>query len=116
MIEYIERDKALNASKIVYIEYIELDYDGYEEADADNIPVVLKKDIEAIPAADVKPVVRGKWEEDRVDKWRCSCCKVGNNYAYSYNVRNGYVLQDNYCPNCGADMKTANEESVNNEA
>lgn len=60
MADYIERDAALNASKIVYIEYIEIDGNGYEDGNADEIPVVFKRDIEAIPAADVVPVVRCK--------------------------------------------------------
>lgn len=108
MKDYIERDDALNASKIVYIEYIELDYDGYEEADADNIPIVLKKDIEAIPAADVKPVVYGRWIKITNDLASCSVC--GDYISFAINC--GY----NYCPNCGADMKTVSEEDVNNEA
>lgn len=58
--DYIKRSDALNASKIVYIEYIEIDGDGYEDGNADEIPVVFKRDIEAIPAADVVPVVRCK--------------------------------------------------------
>lgn len=57
MSDYISREAVLNASKIVYIEYIEIDGDGYEDGNADEIPVVFKRDIEAIPAADVRPVV-----------------------------------------------------------
>ena len=106
MTDYIERNKALSASKIVYIEYIELDDDGYEEVDADNIPIVLKKDIEAIPAADVKPVLHGEWISQEVEAIfrcrRCSCCNEFSPVGF-------------YCYNCGADMKTDNEESVNNE-
>lgn len=60
MADYIRRDDALGASRIVYIEYLETDDDGYVEGDIDTIPVVFKKDIEAIPAADVVEVVRCK--------------------------------------------------------
>jgi len=54
--------------------------------------------IAEIPAADVRPVVRGKWK--RVDPrstvvtFRCSEC---NYYAH--------VNATNFCPNCGADMR-----------
>lgn len=66
--EYIEREAALNASKIVYIEYIEVDGEGYEDGNADNIPVVFKKDIEALPAADVVEVVRCKDCKHRLER------------------------------------------------
>ena len=71
--------------------------------------------LESIPAADVRPVVRGKWilykDRDSTGKfeyvqWSCSACKS--------NVRTGQPRFDstlrerprfNYCPNCGADMR-----------
>ena len=78
--EYIAREAALNASKIVYIEYIEVDGEGYEEGNADDIPVVFKKDIEAIPAADVRPVVRCKdcvhYDKGKNDSESWMYCKV----------------------------------------
>ena len=100
MAEYIEREAALNASKIVYIEYLELDGEGYEEGGAEVIPVVFKKDIAVLPAADVKPVVRGEWitAKDKGDCcYRCSECGF---------MRDAYLLDvANFCPNCGADMR-----------
>ena len=50
-----------------------------------------------------KAVRHGKWIRDGIDKWRCSLCGAGNNYAYEWSVR-GEKMQDNYCPNCGARM------------
>ena len=48
-----------------------------------------------IPAADVKPVVRGEWMNDtRYSGWTCSNCDYHDGNA-----------TDNYCPNCGADMR-----------
>jgi rubrerythrin len=51
----------------------------------------------AIPAADVRPVVRGKWRpySPLTDTYECDKC--------------GYQVIDesfrtNFCPNCGADM------------
>ena len=46
-----------------------------------------------LEAADVRPVVRGKWI---INGWsiRCSECR----YDMLFSVRN-------FCPNCGADMR-----------
>jgi ribosomal protein S14 len=54
------------------------------------------------PAADVRPVVRGEWEEEdsASNRWsfRCSVCgKGGRGYKF------------NFCSNCGADMREAND-------
>ena len=53
-----------------------------------------------IPAADVRPVVRGKWSTVYDDFMKsnydtCSCC------GKEYFGANGF----NFCPNCGADMR-----------
>ena len=68
--------------------------------------------VENIPAADVRPVRRGKWVPDYdyaeydfdgctplqeprklQDGWQCSLC-------------GGYMSSEtNFCPNCGADMR-----------
>jgi hypothetical protein len=56
------------------------------------------------PAADVRPVVRGKWITYRPDcrpvcDWKCSAC--------GYDPDLGWQPFFNYCPNCGADMREA---------
>ena len=102
--EYIERAAALNASKIVYIEYIEVDGEGCEDGNADDIPVVFKKDIEALPAADVAPVVRGRWKPFDLTFGRsiyyCSACEQSEDVPTAMGVP-----MFRFCPNCGADMK-----------
>ena len=53
-------------------------------------------DIEDIPAADVRPVRRGKWVDHPRWKWiyaECSECEVVSD------------VKSNFCPNCGADMR-----------
>lgn len=50
--------------------------------------------LNSIPAADVRPVVRGKWGKDG-DCQVCGC--------QPYYERDIHTL--NYCPNCGADMR-----------
>lgn len=55
--------------------------------------------IEAIPAADVRPVVRGKWVRTSYRSgygYKCSVC--GDIYHRSKNKLN-------FCPNCGAVME-----------
>ena len=61
-----------------------------------------------IPAADVRPAVRGKWIVGKIDdpilepvgiseSFRCSECDYG---YVSFDQK-----RHNYCPNCGADMR-----------
>lgn len=55
--------------------------------------------VAAIPAADVRPVVRGKWiwtvddDEYLGEYWKCNLCGEHSYIGY------------NYCPDCGADMR-----------
>lgn len=53
---------------------------------------------DAIPAADVRPVVRGKWERNERGNYICSNCKSEHNAVF------GFI----FCPNCGADMREEN--------
>ena len=71
---------------------------------------VTDDDLETLirDAPTIEPVRRGKWVPDEADKWRCSVCGIGNNYAYKWSVR-GNELQDKYCPNCGARMDGGTE-------
>lgn len=112
MADYIKREDALNASKLVYIECIEKDDGGFLEVDADNIPIVLKRDIMEIPTADVVERKHGKWlEKDIVrnskhpiDMWQSARCSVCNRYhttPFSY-----HFYDYKYCPKCGATMVT----------
>lgn len=90
--EYIEREAAINEQKR---------FCGYLDNDMLNrLEIATKR----IPAADVRPVVRGKWKRDYnpngSSNWQtCSAC-----YAFillpSWRIENW-----NFCPNCGADMR-----------
>ena len=51
--------------------------------------------IDAIPAADVRPVVRGRWI-------RLSGCDMCDQCGYSTGK---HEQGRNFCPNCGADMR-----------
>ena len=86
--EYIRRSDALKG--------IELFQCGWAEIEA-----VQSDYIERLPAADVAPVVHGKWGDNGIAGSilvKCSVC--------------GYDCGANsfsYCPNCGAKMDGGNE-------
>lgn len=65
----------------------------------------IRKMVEGIPAADVRPVVYGEWvKNEKQDKESISCCS-----ACGYPV-SPFWAESNFCPNCGADMRgKANE-------
>ena len=107
MTDYIRREDALNASKIVYIEYLEIDDDQYIEGEADYFPVVFKKDIEKIPAADVVEQKHGQWlitdrYHDFMDGTELTilkCSECGDEFSLD-----GERPAKKYCSNCGARM------------
>lgn len=119
MAEYIKREAA-----IAYIrEQSEECQKAFEEfggesgiyADAYND---LAEDFHSIPAADVAPVVHGRWipsESDFDDDdtlfdveewcdWQCSACRKDICYEDPMPPR----LLPKYCPNCGAKMDGGN--------
>ena len=81
MSDYIEREAAIDAC-----------FNGWNNNAHD-----CAENIRAIPAIDVRPVVRGRWESVDDVLWLCSKC----HYAHS---------RSNYCPNCGADMRESEGE------
>ena len=84
---------------------------GHEHGEDPLCPSCFMNDaiilVEDQPAADVRPVVRGKWiydcERTAGDGWtyrqyhcdQCKCQVIGGPY--------------NYCQNCGADMREAED-------
>lgn len=68
--------------------------------DADLVKYLL-----SIPAADVRPVQKGKWTKElhpkvRYNQYKCSICG-----EFSGHNSEGWIWKPNYCPNCGADMR-----------
>jgi rubrerythrin len=68
-------------------------------------PAIILDAIKSIPAADVRPVLRGKWRQysPLTDTYECDKC--------------GYQVIDesfrtNFCPNCGADMREPPKEDA----
>ena len=57
------------------------------------------------PAADVAPVVHGRWVHHIAGGKQISAC-----WCSVCNVE--HETEQNYCPNCGADMRGSNDEKV----
>ena len=103
MDEYINRGTAI--AKLTALEVTE---PNATMADA-------KRVLADIPAADVAPVVHGRWE-DSIDEW------LGTDVYTCSKCRESYVLVEgtpkenlwHYCPNCGAKMDI--EDGGDNDA
>ena len=57
-----------------------------------------------LEAADVRPVVRGKWVQGDMPTYggyKCSVCGA-----------NTVLYKANFCPNCGADMRELEDEKA----
>ena len=81
MAEYIPKDKAVEAC------FYGWNNNAHDCAD----------NIRSIPAADVRPVVRGEWQFHMF---------AANSWGYECRVcHTTWDTPTNYCPNCGADMR-----------
>lgn len=100
MAEYIEREALREI------------LDGWRDAHADVDDVhgcgLLEDvicEVDAQTAADVAPVVHGRWihsrYEDCSEQFELVKCSQCNHEAYAMAI---YVHAGNYCPNCGAKM------------
>lgn len=97
MVEHIEREAAL---LILHDECLKCattceEFDGFlPDCGQCNINDAGKR-INALPTADVRPVVRGHWtlQYDGDGLWHCSEC--GSRYIHKLN----------FCSHCGADMR-----------
>ena len=80
MAEYIEREAAIDAC-----------FNGWNNNAHD-----CAENIRSIPAADVRPVRRGRWITRPYMMGQTEyCSRCGENYGRKHN----------FCPNCGADMR-----------
>ena len=79
-------------------------YQDIIETDRDEIQW-LKKCVNDLSAADVRPVVRGEWiwtvddDEYLGEYWKCNLCGEHSYIGY------------NFCPNCGVDMRESKQET-----
>mgnify|MGYP004443793115 FL=1 len=68
------------------------------------------REVSDAPAADVAPVVHGRWIEDH-DYLKCAKCGVMVKWDFTFFDIGNW----NYCPNCGAKMDIE-DGGDNNEA
>lgn len=98
MAEYINREAAIKAME-------KADYTAIAD-DADSCKTdYLREIIESVPAADVAPVVHGKWIRPhwKNSDYCCDCSECDGeamHREYQWNKKGIYPI----CPNCGAKM------------
>lgn len=96
MDEYITKEAAIQVFEWGEADVIEDYGDGCNFGFSRGI---IKSAINAIPAADVAPVVHGRWVTHYrsgtpvAEGYVSTCCDMWNNH------------KRNYCPNCGAKME-----------
>ena len=73
-----------------------------------HVPLlVIRQNIMDIPAADVAPVVHGRWTHLGGDEWCCSACGFVITTEGSW-----YKPTKKYCEDCGAKMDGGIENAV----
>lgn len=109
MTDFISRDAAVNGlAKII----IESDMpEDWNKGMSAAVSVLFR-----IPAADVREVVKAHWYWDKdgmdwgIGAWRCSACNTMS--PMWWNCDRGSPMHKSghrFCPNCGADMRDADE-------
>ena len=102
MSEYIEREAALESvrEKLLISESLP---DTIAKSASVFTLASMNDSLKSIPAADVRPVVRGRWELDRDpgEPWRYVCNICGEKTKDTVMGK----PRANFCPNCGADMR-----------
>ena len=107
MTEYIDKQAV--------IDEIEEWYDLYPDSDTTREALsLLKKAIKKISPEDVRPAVRGEWiNTDAFDKEsnvKCSECEMEFDYIDGICYLCAGHRLPNFCPNCGADMRSGDAE------
>ena len=62
-------------------------------------------DLEDYPAADVRPVRRGRWNRTDAYPHRLYCSVCYKTYLKNDELLERWEFPLNFCPNCGADMR-----------
>ena len=107
MSDYISREAALVAIKNLYpgIPLAKINLPKWHETNKTYMECELA--IEDLPAADVQEVKRGRWELNALESIatcsECECCIP--------TLWKDPDIYWNYCPNCGADMRGADDAS-----
>lgn len=104
MAEYIKREATIKAIHDVYEYGFPTASGAFDDFATKIVPSLLN----SIPAADVAPVVHGRWDGDN-----CTACKLPWKWNMVQDADDwGYFdPMPDYCPNCGARMD-GGEENV----
>ena len=107
MTDYIERQAAMD----VFENLADEDWNKNTGTTWANAFIEVAGMIDGIPPADVRPVVRGEWE-NMGDFIKCSVCKATRLKEFNsyYGKVQRLVVETNFCPNCGADMRGGDAE------
>lgn len=101
MAEYIEREAVLDICNTEYQNRLQM-----FDCCGDTVAWNISSEIKALPAADVAPLVHGRWIEDH-DYLKCPECGVMVKWDFTFFDDIGNW---NYCPNCGAKMDLEEEK------
>ena len=115
MAEYIERGAAIKCAEESYKMWClaMAAADGEREINKcykmQDVCKAIGEVFKIIPAADVAPVVHGKWLNFYNDFSCAECDRCGTTFEVTDNesdegLWNEFKLSYNYCPNCGAKM------------
>ena len=109
MDEYISREAAIKELRKVYENEYPTASGDFDEYASHDMPNVLRN----IPAADVQPVKRGRWEQIGEQSAKCTAC--GGVFKSNGIDKTGKALIFNavyhYCPYCGARMDLGDEKT-----
>lgn len=106
MSDYVSRDAAIE------------DFEQCNRKNSTWTPQRVKTLLMRIPAADVEPVRRGRWEGYSHSRY-CGIDADGEPvyrdgvvyYCSNPKCRRKTVIKENYCPNCGAKMCLEDEDN-----
>lgn len=104
-----------------YIEREAICYQLEKQESIDGQPRAIRRArriVADFPAADVVPVVRGRWEWDEhgvdrnIGSWVCGVCHARPETMWQWERTNNLYRfsGSHYCPNCGADMREPPKE------
>ena len=99
--EYIEREALLRYLNDIWLSATPNDFMPDDDRQLAMVRCMGLNDamdaVKSIPAADVRPVVRGEWQFHMF---------TANSWGYECRVcHTTWDTPTNYCPNCGADMR-----------
>ena len=100
--EYIERGAVNEKLSAMRQAMVRIYGNGIGNLSANAVDA-MQTNINAIPAADVEPVVRGEWKEFDADMnaYSCSACNEPQMFIEGNPEQNEY----RFCPHCGAHMR-----------